>query len=490
LFEVVRNTIEKNKMLTPCDSVLIGLSGGADSVALLFVLRELRGELDLAEISAVHVNHNLRGEESDRDEMFVSKLCDELGISLIVEYADVNGFSQTHKIGTEEAARILRYEILERTRRKATPSHNKSAAKHSPPFVTTNIKIAVGHNLDDNAETVIMNICRGAGLKGLCGIPPVNGAIIRPLIDVPRREIEAYLHERNIPFLTDSSNLSNDYTRNRVRNIIMPALENEVSPSVKKTLSRAANLLRTDEDFLETSAQEAFKSANTYSEQPVLPKPNTVSLNINKLTNLHPAILRRVIRVAILQARKNITDITAAHISAVCDLTFSPSGREIHLPNMVVTREYQQLIFSPQASGGSAGRSNTAHQTSGFAFNLEENTAQSFPIINKTISLSFSAPSAQTSCTKVFSCDKITNILQLRTRKAGDKISFKNADGKIFAKKLQDYFTDEKIPKSQRDSIPLIAHGNEILWILNEKNRTNAKFEPIENEKKIYVSVQ
>jgi len=449
-------------MLSHDNSVIVGLSGGADSVALLRVLLELREELNLDEIFAAHINHNLRGDESDSDEIFVRNLCDEWGVTLKIFHADVKTFAEKNKIGIEEAARNLRYEFLEQARRE---------------FAASNI--AVGHNLDDNAETVIMNLCRGAGIKGLGGIPPVNGAVIRPLINVPRLKIEEYLRTHKIKYLTDSSNLSNDFTRNRVRNIILPSLENEVNPNTKKTIARTASLLRLDEDFLEISAQEVFENCAE--------KSKNLSLNIKKLTGLHPAVSQRVIRVALLQTRKDITDITYTHITAVLKLANGQTGREVHLPGIIVTKEYEKLIFTAQIK---------TQQVAGFNYLLQDNSSYYFPEIEKTILLSFiseqtlNTKSALSHCTKIFSYDKITKLIYLRTRLPGDKISFRNAEGKIFTKKLQDYFTDEKIPKTQRDSIPLIAHGNEILWILDGKNRVNAKYEAEKNEKIICVSVE
>ncbi|MDR0272908.1 MAG: tRNA lysidine(34) synthetase TilS, partial [Clostridiales bacterium] len=193
--ENVRLVIEKFEMLLRGDSVVVGLSGGADSVALACVLRELG-----AKVFAAHVNHNLRGVDSDADEAFVKGLCRKLGVDLKVFSVDVKKYAEEKKIGIEEAARIIRYEFLELARAEFGAE-----------------KIAVGHNSDDNAETVLMNLCRGSGLRGLGGIAPVNGAVIRPLIETSRNEIEEYLRNKKIEFIMDESNKSNDFTRNRVR---------------------------------------------------------------------------------------------------------------------------------------------------------------------------------------------------------------------------------------------------------------------------------
>ncbi|MCL2387376.1 MAG: tRNA lysidine(34) synthetase TilS [Defluviitaleaceae bacterium] len=478
--EIVRSTIKKHNMFPNGGGVVIGLSGGADSVALLFCLLELREELSI-EIFAAHVNHNLRGVESDNDETFVRELCEKTGIPLKVAQADVNAFAKENRIGTEAAARKLRYTHLEEAR------HEFSAQA-----------IAVGHNMDDNAETIIMNLCRGAGLKGLGGIPPVNQRVTRPLLEVSRAEIEEYLQTAGISHITDASNHSNDYTRNRIRNIIMPLLESEINPNVKTTITRNAEALRDDESFLTEAAQPLFAD-NPHSEPSIhheasshFPRNNNEEIAYLNITNLlvqPPAISRRVIRAKIAQVRGDANDISLAHISAVLDLAKTQTGREIHLPDIIVTKEYENLIFSPLSK-----------RTRNIKYMLStkiENTPSQCKTPNErvkgarplagfgTASQGFILPL----CTKSFNYDKIQEPLILRTRQAGDKITLK-AGNRLFTKKLQDFFTDEKIAKSRRDSIPLLTHGNDILWIV--PYRANAEYEVCDeesDEKKLWVSV-
>ncbi|MCL2356380.1 MAG: tRNA lysidine(34) synthetase TilS [Defluviitaleaceae bacterium] len=396
------------------DKIVVGLSGGADSVALFFALREAG-----AEVFAAHVNHGLRGDEAERDEQFVRNLCLNARAELKVERANVRKFAAERKLGIEEAARILRYEFLDRARIDFGAE-----------------KIAVGHNADDNAETVLMNLARGAGLRGLGGIPPARGRIIRPLLNVPRAEIEEYL--KNVPFLTDSTNLSNDFTRNRVRNKILPAIEAEINPNARIAIARAAELLRADADFIETAAEEAFANCVAGDSR----------LCTKKLASLHPAISGRVARMAISRARGDEADITQAHVVAVLELATGQSGREVHLPGIIVAKEYDELVFHKNS------------EQEGFCYEMSQGTPVFIPETGKTFTASDTLPSP----------------LFLRTRRPGDKITFKNADGKFFTKKLQDYFTDEKIPRRERDKIPLLAHGSEILRIFDKKGRVNAKF--------------
>ncbi|MBP1577665.1 MAG: tRNA lysidine(34) synthetase TilS, partial [Oscillospiraceae bacterium] len=232
-------TIKANQMLKQGDRVIVGLSGGADSVALLCVLLQLKDELGIT-LSAVHVNHCLRGEESDRDELFCQKLCAEKGINFTAHRINVKSYCEQHKVGTEEGARALRYSIFE----------------ESDPTA----KIATAHTLSDNAETVIMNLARGSALDGLCGIPPVRGRIIRPIIDCSRSDVEEFLAKLGQSYVTDSTNLTDDYSRNRVRHNVIPILK-QLNPELERSVKRSCDALREDRMLLDSMAQKAIEAA-------------------------------------------------------------------------------------------------------------------------------------------------------------------------------------------------------------------------------------
>ncbi len=229
--------IKKENMLSPGDTVVCGLSGGADSVCLLLTMKQLSKHLGIS-VEALHVNHCLRGEESDRDEAFCRKLCADNDIPFRAFSCNVRAYAAEHSLSDEEAARKLRYGIFT----------DNSAGK----------LLATAHNADDNLETMILNLTRGSALKGICGIPPVRGNIIRPLLCVSRAEIEAFLAERGQDFVTDSTNLSDDYTRNKIRHRIVPLLK-EINPSVIATSVRSAAALRDENALIEaqTDAAEA-----------------------------------------------------------------------------------------------------------------------------------------------------------------------------------------------------------------------------------------
>jgi len=243
MLKTVRHTIKRFNMLDPGDGVLVGLSGGADSVALLAALAALRKELGIS-VFAAHVNHNLRG-AAQHDEEFARRICDGMGIPIAVFQADVAGYAAREKLSTEESGRKLRYQYMHQALEKFGA-----------------VKIATGHHADDNAETILLNLFRGAGLKGLCGIPPVNGNIIRPLLEVSRKDIESYAQENGLPFIIDETNAESDYSRNYVRNKIIPVVQGHFGENVTATMAKNALGMRVDEEFLSAAANEACSPAS------------------------------------------------------------------------------------------------------------------------------------------------------------------------------------------------------------------------------------
>lgn len=238
MLKKIRNTAEKYNMIKSGDTVVCGLSGGADSVCLLLSLNQLSAEMNFA-LEAIHVNHCLRGEESDRDQQFCHDLCERLNIPFNAVSCDVKGYSEKNGLSYEEAARELRYGIF----------REYSMGK----------LLATAHNADDNLETMLLNLIRGTGLKGIAGIPPVRDNIIRPLIAVSRQEIEEYLQKFGQDFVTDSTNLTDDYTRNKIRHNIIPLMK-ELNSSLTETNVRTAEVLRSENQFIDEAVHEAVKN--------------------------------------------------------------------------------------------------------------------------------------------------------------------------------------------------------------------------------------
>ena len=274
----IKATIRRYDMLRETETVIVGLSGGADSTALLHVLLSLREEMGIS-LMACHINHNLRGEESDGDERFVKDLCQKLQIPLTVFSIDVKGEAVKHE-SLEETARKKRYECFERLCRE-----------HGA-------RLATAHTASDNAETLLINMIRGTGTKGLSGIPPVRDYIIRPLIRCTREEIEEYCSKKSIPFVTDSSNLTDDYTRNKIRHKVIPLLK-EFNPSLIDGISRMTAIVGDDADFLDEyayeKAEECYKDGK-YDSRFLCSLPKAVRCRIIasalKEKNVEPSALR------------------------------------------------------------------------------------------------------------------------------------------------------------------------------------------------------
>lgn len=434
MLETAIKTIKKYNMLNKGDGVVVGLSGGADSCALFHLLLELQEEYELR-LYAVHVNHGLRGAEADRDEAFVRRLCSAAGVRLTVESFDVAAYARKNGMGGEEAGRLLRYEAFARAAEAGRPS-----------------KTAVAHNMNDNAETFIMRACRGSGLKGLCGIPPVRGSIIRPLIECSRQQIERYMKQGPFEYITDSTNLEPVYTRNRVRLDIIPALNESVNMNAAENIARTSRLLSEDEDFIEGEAGKAYSYALERAEA------GAVWLSREGLKKLHPAVFSRVIRRAVLEVKGGFRDISSAHIESAAELVHMESGRRAALAGGVaIENEYGSLRVSLS----------DADAAPEFHYEIAFNQTIFIKELGKYVHLSSNSDKKvgipPNVYTKAFDYDKIKNSfsrLDIRTRRAGDKIA--TAGG---TKKLKKLFIDMKIPRSIRNRALVLAGGGEALWV-------------------------
>lgn len=309
----VHKTVLAHEMLAPGDSVLVGVSGGPDSVALFLALRKLAESLSL-QLCIAHVNHCLRGEESDRDEVFVRELAASCGVDVYVEKIDVAAVARERKRSIEEAARDVRYDF-----------YRSVAASRGA------IRIALGHNSDDNAEQVLMNLLRGSGPRGLAGIPPVReGGIIRPLIRTTRQEILDYLKACGRSFVQDSSNQDVRFLRNRVRHELLPHLKAVYNPGVSVALNRLSAILSEEEDWMEA---ETLAVADTHLEWV---DKNEIRLKRLFFSSAHPALARRVIRFALRGVKGDLKRISLGHIDDVLALILGRgTGKRLDLPGRI-----------------------------------------------------------------------------------------------------------------------------------------------------------
>ena len=430
MYNKVIETIKKFNMLNNGENIVVGLSGGADSCALTHILTRLSGKMDL-HITAVHINHGIRGEEAERDERSAEEFCRRLNIEFIAYHCDIPSEAAKRGIGEEEAGRLVRYEKFYETAEK------KNGAK-----------TAVAHNMNDKAETLIMNLCRGAGMKGLAGIKPVGGSIIRPLIFCTRDEIEKYCDDNNIEYCTDSTNLQNEYTRNKIRNILLPWLSENINPAAAMNMANASELLREEEEYLESKAQEQYKKLLKDSGD------GFVSLNADGLASEHSVIRRRVLRIALRSLRPDMRDFGRKHIENAEDILMGDTGRRISLPGgITVSKGYGliNILYDREKQGA-------------FCYDIEPGKKYFIKETERYVLLSLNEEknikNAVNICTKKIDYDKIKDKIQLRTRQTGDFISIKNG-----RKKIKDIFIDDKIPSDKRDSYPLLVCGKSVIIV-------------------------
>lgn len=423
MLDKVCKFIDENKMIAPGDKVVLGISGGADSVCLLFVLLEYKKHVDF-NLQAVHVNHMIRGAEAKSDEEYVNKLCNTLGVDCDIIYVDIPKLVKETGLSSEEAGRIERYRIFN---------------EYNPD------KIAVAHHLDDMSETIIFNMVRGSGLKGVCSIRPVNGKLIRPLLCINRALIEGYLTKNDIKYCIDSTNNDIEYSRNRIRKQVIPELK-EINNKALEHIAAFSDAAYEAETYLEKLTEEKYRSIVLDGK-----------INIELLSKEDEIIIKRIIKKAIIDIAEHEKDISAVHIRKVQELLSMQTGKLIDLPyGLKAYKEYEYIKISKNID---------CHDGLG-------------RIEQKIISPENIKAYPTQIYTKWFDCDKIKGALSLRTRENGDYIRIKNG-----TKKLQNLFTDLKIPISERDNIPLLVDGDEVVWVIGY--RINEAYKVTEDTKKV-----
>ncbi len=442
-------------MFPPRTRILAAVSGGQDSCALLHALNTLRQEL-LIELHAAHLHHGIRGEEADRDSQSVTQICRQLGVALSVEEADVPAFARRNKLSLQEAAREVRHAFLERT------AHEIGAAR-----------IALGHTRDDHIETVLLNILRGTGIEGLQGLPPVAGIRIRPLRNVSRQETAEYCREQGIAFVEDSSNRSLRYRRNRVRTELLPELETYYNPEVRSAILRLSEIAVQENDLLQKLAQERFEQVCVRQTQ------DQIALSAERLSAEHPALQRRIVRLAIQLLRGSLHEIEFSVIERCmtaiqCALEhgsvagFTLPGQEMQAK--VDSREMRLIRMAKQAPVRSVLEKlslpgETRIEEWDLTIRCTEMAAAACPDFSEQ------------GLTAHLDAEAVRPPLIIRSRQRGDRIDPLGMQGRH--RKLQDIFTDRKVPLSERDRIPVIADSEGIVWVpgcaLSERVRVHAE---------------
>ena len=428
LEEQVKKVIREHRMFEQGDRVVAALSGGADSVCLLYLLAAFRDEFGIR-VRAVHVHHGLRGEEADRDAEFAEKICGTLSIPCRVVKKDVRGYGAENGLSEEEAGRILRYEALE----------TEAAAWEAGEPDRGRVKIAVAHHRGDQAETIFHHLFRGSGLGGLKGIPYTRGRVVRPLLETDREEIRSYLRERGIGWVEDSSNGSLDYTRNKIRNRLLPEIRLELNPQAEESLVRMGRIAGQAQEYLRAQARAWLEQhARTDGDRGVW-IPQRLDLEA-------PVIRSYVIMLALEQAAGSRKDLGLIHSNQVEELFAGAVGRQVHLPyGLAAEKEYDGVRIRPR---------NMSEEE----ISLPEGIFTRFPMEK---GLGF----PKNGYTKWFDCDKIKGTPVIRTRRPGDYILLADGSRKL----LRRFLIDEKVPREERDRLALLADGDHIMWIIGKR---------------------
>ena len=446
--QIVRETIGEYHLFEPGDGVVAGISGGPDSVCLLQMLLRL-ADLYRIRIAVLHVHHGIRGEEADADARFVEEMAEAYGLPEKTVRVDLPGIREAEGGSLEELGRRERYRALEVYREELGFQ-----------------KIAVGHHLEDSAETVLMNLARGSGIAGLAGIPPVNGRIIRPLIRLSRKEILSWLGAEGIPFRTDSTNRENEYTRNRVRNHVLPMLEREVNPAAAKHIAAAGGQIYQIRNYLQDQAGAAADGLLTKAgREGAFPVPEFLQVH----PALQPLVLRDLLGRQDEEAARGLTE---AHLRLMHHVLQNPAGfrGSVSLPGgWRLCRDRDQAFFV-QGKGASEGEDGVSElpQLRMTVIELPEEK-QLTDVVQEEgqLILRFSDGSSeileQNSCIRWFDYDRIEEPVNLRYRETGDYL-YVSTDGRM-RQSLKALMINEKIPAEKRGRMPLVASGSEILWI-------------------------
>lgn len=474
---------EAHGMLAPGDRVLIGLSGGADSVCLFFLLLEIKEQIPF-ELRALHVHHGIR-REAGEDAAFVKSLCERCGVPFLQENVDVPALTKRLKISEEEAGRMARYDAFEAYAaawREENVKENVSGDQAQELNSEKAVKVALAHHAGDRAETLLFHLFRGSGLKGLASVPPVRplgnsgNIIIRPLLCLEREEIETYLSKRGISHCDDATNDGDAYARNRIRHHVLPYAEEEICEGAVRHLNQAAELLSETEEYLAGQTRGAM-------ERCVTAAGNGFSVDAARFLEEPTLLQKRILMELLWQLTPGRKDLGAVHVEAVMDLFSGGTGRKKSLPfGLTAYREYDQVLLrkeaprSKQAITGEEAQLSVESLKSGDYLLLQFGTWE-FQFACLRDEKLENIP--EKTYTKWFDCDKIKNTLSIRTRKSGDYLMIRGGDGEPIRKTVKDFMITEKIPREQRSALPLLAEGDEVLWIpgyrMSEKYKVTAE---------------
>ena len=444
--EKVLLTINRHNLLKQGERVLIGVSGGKDSVSLLYILKEIEREYNLS-LFIAHLNHLFRGKEAEGDARYVQRLGKRLSIPTRVERFDVPKFIKMSRLSAEEGARVIRYRFYHQIAREVGAN-----------------KLALGHTADDNVETVLMRFLRGAGIDGLVGIPPLREegglVIIRPLIEVWEEEVEDYCQRLKIKPREDSSNQSLDYLRNRIRLKLLPQLRREYNLEIKESILGLVKTLRSDYDYLKEETKNAFLRVLVEESS------ERVSLEVKGLLKLSLSLRMRVLREAIRKIKGDLKGISLENIEGVLTLLEKGrTGKKLSLPDKIwAEREYDYLIVFKEEKERKSFDFNYRLKIPGITeikelgIEIEANILTRAPDRRDIL-----VPQSTGVAQAYFDYQLVGEQITLRRKKPGDKFI---PLGMNDFQKLKKFFIDKKVPQKIRDNVPVVATSDQIIWIV------------------------
>lgn len=444
----VRQTIKRENLIEKNDKILIALSGGPDSICLLDIMIKLKDEYNLT-LYAAHLNHRIRGIDAQEDSLFCQKICKKNNVTFFVKNIDIPELAVQQSRGVEEVARDVRYDMFFDIKNKLGIN-----------------KIAVAHNLDDQAETMLMKMFRGSGIQGLRGIDyKRKDGIIRPLLDIYKSQINEYCDVNNLNPRIDKTNFESDYSRNKVRLDLIPYIENNYCENIKQILSRTANVIRDDYNYIEEVSKEHYELlVKNKSDDEII-------LDLPLLKNTDTAIQKRVIRLAILDIMGNLNNIENVHIVDSLSLLEKSDGKIINLPkNLKAYIKNEDYVITTK---------NQENEEITYEYKIEINGKTVVNEIGLTVTTSVlpakdSLALPVSKYIKVFDYDKIVGSLYVRSRKIGDKLSPIGLTG---TKKIKDILINKKIPADTKYMFPIISDDEQILWLLGYRISENYKID-------------
>lgn len=434
MFNKIEAYMQKHQMVEENDIIIAGVSGGADSVCLFFILEEYCKKKN-AKLAVVHINHGLR-KEAREDARYVESLCKEFGVPFHLYEKDIATMAKELGIGTEEAGRMARYEAFSETLKQYGGKG----------------KIAVAHHKNDRAETVLFHLCRGSNLAGLTGISPVRDNVIRPLLCVGRDEIEVFLQGKGRSFCIDSTNEENTYTRNKIRNVILPYAEKEICENAVAHIAETAEELGKIRSYIE-------KQTDLVQEQILVKKEDRICIKKEDFAKCHEVIRKQLILRALEYMVPGRKDIGAVHVNDILSLFSKQSGKQVHLPyELIAENQYDKVVIRKKELAGNADEECIALTIPGKVRISPDKVMeiQVFPLDkDKEI--------PRKTYTKWFDYDKIKCCPMIRHRKTGDYLIISESGNH---KTIKEYFIEEKVPQEERDKLFLLTEGSHVLWVI------------------------